>query len=82
MPKKKPLQGCGPIRGNEAFTISQIGFNGDIPLAAYKDLESEIAGLIFGSVSLVLYIKDGHLIRYTTSRERSFVPEKPTARNG
>jgi hypothetical protein len=52
--------------------------NGNIPPAAIESLESEIAGLVHGTATLTIHIKDGNLIRYVTSRERSFVPGKPT----
>ena len=77
---KEPPQGGRPIRGksNDAFTIPQTGYNGYIPPIAFNSLEHELAGLVHGSASLELYIKDGHLLRYKVSRERSFIPGKPT----
>jgi hypothetical protein len=55
-----------------------LGYVGNIPQAAVRALEDEAAGLIHGIVTLNIHIKDSNLIRYTTSRERSFVPGKPT----
>jgi len=77
MPKEKPLQG-GPIRGSDTLKIPEIGYNGTIPVAAVNELEREAAGIIHGTIVLSLHIKDGNLIRFATSRERSFVPGKPT----
>jgi len=54
------------------------GYNGTVPLAAVKELEREAAGIIHGTVTLTLHIKDGNLTRFATSRERSFIPGKPT----
>jgi len=78
MPKKIPHQGGQPIRGGNTPTLSQNGFNGNIPPAAIQALEQEAAGVMHGVVTLTFHIKDGHLIRYATGRDRSFVPGKPT----
>jgi len=80
--KEKPLQGWGPIRGGDTSTISQTGYIGNIPSEAIQVLEHEIAGLIHGTATLTIHIKDGNLIRYTTNRERSFVPGKPMTGSG
>jgi hypothetical protein len=74
MPKEKPLQGK-PIRGNgEALTVSKTGNNGNIiPIIAIKGLEEELSGLDYGTVSLSVYVRDGHITRFTTNRERSTV---------
>jgi hypothetical protein len=53
-------------------------YNGKIPVAAVNELEREAAGITHGAVTLTLHIKDGNLIRFTTGRERSFIPGKPT----
>jgi len=49
----------------------------NIPPAAVQALEQEAAGVMHGTVTLALHFKDGHLIRYTTGHERSFVPGRP-----
>jgi hypothetical protein len=68
-----------PIRGsNDTSTIARVGYKGNIPSAAFEALENEAAGVIHGMITLAVYFKDGCLIRYTTHRERSFVPGKPT----
>jgi len=59
-----------------------LGYAGNIPQAAVRDLEDEAAGVMHGIVTLSLHVKDGNLIRYTTHRERSFVPGKPTTGSG
>ena len=74
---KKPLHG-GPIRGSDNPTITQSGYNGNIPIAAFNALEQEAGGLIHGVVTLALHFKDGKLNRYVTNRERSHIPGKPT----
>jgi len=82
MPKKIPHQGGQPIRGGNAPNLSQNGFNGNIPTAAVQALEQEAAGVMHGVVTLTLHVKDGHLIRYATSRDRSYVPGKPMTGSG
>ena len=76
--KEKPLQGGRPIQGNDNPIIAKQKYNGYIPPAAFNALEHEATGLMHGTATLILHIKDGNLIRYVTSRERSFVPGKPT----
>jgi hypothetical protein len=78
MPKEKPLHGGGPIRGGNTPSIANQGYNGNIPSVAIKALENEITGLVHGIVSLTIHIRDGEIGRYTTGRERSFIPGKPT----
>jgi len=78
MPKEKPLQGQGPIRGGDTLRIAETGYYGNIPLAAVNALECELTGLTHGTATLTIHIKDSSLIRYVTNRERSFVPGKPT----
>jgi hypothetical protein len=78
VPKQKPLQGGKPIRGGDTLSIVQDGYSGKIPTVGIVDLERETAGIMHGTATLTLHIKDGYLIRYTTSRERSFVPGRPT----
>ena len=77
--KEKPLQGGRPIQGKSAdnLRIADKTFDGNIPPAAFNALEHETAGLMHGTATLTLHVKDGHLLRYVTSRERSFVPGKP-----
>ena len=52
-------------------------YNGYIPPAAFTALSWELAGLVHGTASLIIHIKDGQLNRYITGRERSHVPGKP-----
>jgi hypothetical protein len=77
---KEPLQGGQPIRGKSygTFTVSQAGYNGNIPPTAFEALKHEAAGLLHGTASLTIHVKDGHLLRYVTNRERSFVPGRTT----
>jgi len=70
VPKKEPLQG-EPIRGNDNPTITQTGYNGHIPPAAINALEKELLGLVHGTTSLTIHIRDGRFARFTTGRERS-----------
>jgi hypothetical protein len=51
--------------------------NGRFLTTAFKALEKETIGVTQGIVTLTIQVKDGHLLRYVTSRERSFVPGKP-----
>jgi len=57
-------------------SIDLPGYNGGVPVAAIKELEREAAGIMHGTITLTLHIKDGNLIRFTTSRERSFISGK------
>jgi hypothetical protein len=84
MPKKLPPQGGEPIRGGDALNITQNGYSGNIPTAGIIALEQELTGLAHGTATLTIHIKDGQLVRYAASRERSFVPGKATTggRNG
>jgi hypothetical protein len=59
MPEKTPLR--------------QEGYNGYIPTSAFTALSWELAGLVHGTATLTIHIRDGRLARYTTGRERSFV---------
>ena len=51
--------------------------DGYILTAAFAALEKETAGLVHGTATLTIHIKDGKMNRYVTSRERSFAPGKP-----
>jgi hypothetical protein len=77
MSKKNPLRDGGSFRGSDTSTISEIGFNSNIPPSAITALEQETVGLIHGTATLTIHVKDGHLIRYATGRERSYVPGRP-----
>jgi hypothetical protein len=58
----------------EADTAAEkSGYSSKIPTAAITALEWELAGLVHGTASLTLHIRDGKLARFTTSRERSFI---------
>jgi len=72
----KPLQDEKPLRGSHAAPYN--GYSGSIPADAFNALETEAAGLMHGIVTLAVHVKDGRLLRYTTSREQSFIPGKPT----
>jgi hypothetical protein len=65
------------FRAGGTLGIAEDGYNGNILRAAFKALEKETAGLIHGTATLTLHVKDGHLLRYVTSRERSHVPGRP-----
>jgi hypothetical protein len=52
-------------------TQAQGGYFGKIPVAAIVAFESELTGLLHGTASLTIHIRDGKLARYNTSRERS-----------
>ena len=80
MNNKIPLQDGRSFRGSSSnnTTVSQLGYNGYIPAQAFTDLSWEAAGVIYGTATLKLHIRDGKLVRYATSRERSFVSVKPT----
>ncbi|MDR2742616.1 MAG: hypothetical protein LBB98_10760 [Treponema sp.] len=77
MPKKEPLQGGEPVRGGNTPSIVQDGYSGKIPMAAITDLEWEAAGIMHGTATLILHIRDSKLARFTTSRERSHMAEAP-----
>jgi hypothetical protein len=51
------------------------GCSGAIPPSAVRALEHEARGLVHGTVSLTLHIRDGQLARYITNRERSYMAE-------
>jgi len=78
--KRKPLQAGQPIRGVniDNNTVSENGYSGYIPPAAFNALEWEVSGLMHGTASLTVHIKDGHLLRYVTGRERSFILGRST----
>ena len=59
------------------------GYNGYVPPEAFTALSWELAGLVHGKATLTIFVKDGSLNRYVTSRKRSFVPGKrKTGSNG
>jgi hypothetical protein len=49
------------------------GYSGGVPKAALAALELELALLEHGTASLVMHVRDGKLVRYTTGRERSHI---------
>jgi hypothetical protein len=51
------------------------GYSGKVPTAAVIALERELAGLVHGTADLVIHIRDGKLVRFTTGRERSHMAE-------
>ena len=68
---KKPHQSREQIRGSDKSSLSQSGFNGKIPTAAFIAFERELFGIEHGLVNLSFHIRDGKLYRFTTSREQS-----------
>jgi hypothetical protein len=54
--------------------IAAGGYSGKIPTAGLTALEWELTGLVHGKAILEVHIRDGKLARFTTARERSFVP--------
>jgi hypothetical protein len=60
MPKEKPHHGGRPIRGGDTFSITEKEFSGNIPQTAIDRLEREIQNVNFGSVSLIVSIRDKH----------------------
>jgi hypothetical protein len=76
MPKKLPRQGGEPIRGDDTPIMAQQGYSGKIPAPASAALLRELAGLVHGTATLTIHIRDGKLARYTTGREHSFVGEE------
>jgi len=77
MPKEKPLQG-EPIQGGDTPIITEREFNGNIPINAIDIFKQEATGLIHGTVTLTIHVKDGLLSRYVINREHSIVPGRPT----
>ena len=80
MPEKEKAPRSGELlRGADTDThnITNKAFDGKIPHDAFKALEHEAAGIMHGLVTLTVHVKDGHLLRYTTNRERSYIPGKP-----
>jgi len=63
------------IRDGDTLSIAE---DGNILTVAFEALEKETTGIFHGTVSLTIHVKDGKLIRYTTVRELSVVPGKPT----
>jgi hypothetical protein len=56
----------------KANTLAEkAGYSGKIPAAAVIAFEWELAGLVHGTASLIVHIRDGKLVRFTTGRERS-----------
>jgi hypothetical protein len=60
------------MRGNTP-TEKQDGYSGKVPMTAIIALEHELAGLVHGTASLAVHIRDGKLARFTTGRECSFI---------
>ena len=61
---------------NDTSTMPRKSYSGKIPVDAFNALEWEAAGLVNGTATLILHIRDGELISYVTSRERCFVPKE------
>ena len=52
------------------------GYSEYIPAECFRALHNEAAGLIHGTVTLTLHIRDRKLARFATSRERSYLPDE------
>jgi hypothetical protein len=66
MPKEKPHQDQGSIRGGDVLRIAETGYDGKIPNFALHDVEAELRNVQNGDVSLVFFIRDSKLVRYET----------------
>jgi hypothetical protein len=55
--------------------MAQQGYSGKIPTAVALALEWELVGLVHGTATLTVHIRDSKLTRFTTGRERSFMAE-------
>ena len=78
MLKEKTPQGGRPIRGDDTNSLADKSFDGNIPDSAINAFKQEATGLIHGTVTLTLHVKDGLLSRYVINRERSIVPGRST----
>jgi hypothetical protein len=58
---------------SNAVPAKERGYSGEVPLAAIAALGRELEGLIHGAASLTLHVRNGRLVRFTASRERSFL---------
>jgi hypothetical protein len=58
-----------------AIQAQQGGYSGKIPVVAITAMEWELAGLVHGTATLTIHIRDGKLARFTTGRERSHIVE-------
>jgi hypothetical protein len=63
------------IRGGNSLGKAE---DSNILTTAFEALEKETTGIFHGTVSLTIHVKDGKCNRYAISRERSFIPGKPT----
>jgi hypothetical protein len=81
MPKEKAPHGGGPIRGNDISSVSKKDSNVKIA-GAIAALENELIGILHGTVTLTIFVRDGHLARYATSRERSYLFPESQQREG
>ena len=60
MPKEKPLPGGRPIRGNgDTSTLTENGYEGNIPEKDIASMRQELRGLKHGEVSLTVVVRDG-----------------------
>jgi hypothetical protein len=48
------------------------GYSGKISITAISDFDGELTGLADGAASLIIHIRDGHLVRWTTGGEGSY----------
>jgi hypothetical protein len=77
MPKEKPLQGGGPLRGGDTSTIAEAAYSGKIPLSAFAAIERELTGLVYGTASIVFHVRAGKLARCEIEKCMSYLPEEP-----
>jgi hypothetical protein len=50
-------------------------YSGKIPTKAIIAFEWELTGLDHGTASLIVHVRDGKLVRFTTGREQSRIVE-------
>jgi hypothetical protein len=55
--------------------MAQQGYSGKIPTPVLTALSLELAGLVHGTATLTIHIRDGRLARFATGRERSFMAD-------
>jgi hypothetical protein len=79
MSKQKTLQSREPVRGGDTPGMAQQGYSGKIPTPAFTALSWELAGLVHGTATLIIHIRDGKLARFTTGRETSHLAPEVTA---
>ena len=56
---KKPSEGKKPKHSDANRDVTDKNYNNNIPLSVIGKLESEMQGVDFGGVSLIIAIRDG-----------------------